>query len=109
MKKTRELRRAFLANLFVGLHVVWPILSFITGTIALLGIGIGWLESWSISESVYFAFVTGLTVGYGDLVPESLLARVLAIMIGICGILLTSTIAAVAVEALATSIQESNG
>jgi hypothetical protein len=108
MNKTRELRKAFLANLIVGLRVVWPILSLITVSIGVLGIIIGALEGWSMSESIYFAFVTGLTVGYGDLVPKSLLTRVLAILVGFCGILLTSLVAAVAVKALGATVQESN-
>lgn len=108
MNKTRELRKTFLANLIVGLRVVGPILSLITVSIGVLGIIIGVLEGWSISESIYFAFVTGLTVGYGDLVPKLLLTRVLAILVGFCGILLTSLVAAVAVKALGTTFHESN-
>ena len=53
-----------------------------------------------VSESIYFAFVSGLTIGYGDFAPKTLVARVLAIMIGICGVLLTGLVAAVAVKAL---------
>ncbi len=108
MNKTRELRKAFLANLLAGLRVVWPILSLITVSIGVLGIIIGLLEGWSMSESIYFAFVTGLTVGFGDLVPKLLLTRVLAILVGFCGILLTSLVAAVAVKALGATFQESN-
>jgi ion channel len=48
----------------------------------------------------YFAFVSGLTIGYGDLAPKSLLTRTLAVLIGICGVLVTALVAAVAVKAL---------
>ena len=54
-----------------------------------------------LQESVYFSFVTGLTIGYGDFAPKTLLGRVLAISIGVCGILVTALVAAVAVQALA--------
>ena len=54
-------------------------------------------------ESIYFSFVTGLTIGYGDLAPKTLLTRTLAVVIGACGILLTALIAAVAVKALTTA------
>jgi hypothetical protein len=34
-----------------------------------LGLLIGFVEGWS-GEAVYFSFVTGLTIGYGDIVPR---------------------------------------
>ena len=61
------------------------------------------LEGWTVPESIYFSFVTGLTIGYGDLAPKTLMTRTLAILIGACGILLTALIAAVAVKALAVA------
>jgi voltage-gated potassium channel len=36
--------------------------------------------------AVYFAFVTGLTIGYGDIVPRQALTRALAMAIGFGGI-----------------------
>ena len=47
-----------------------------------------------------FTFVTGLTIGYGDLVPLHVAARIAALLIGFIGILLTGLIAAVGVRAL---------
>jgi Na+-translocating ferredoxin:NAD+ oxidoreductase RnfE subunit len=94
------MRRKFVAGLHHGLRVVWPILSVLLGLIVVLGLVVGALEGWSPQESVYFAFVSGLTIGYGDLVPKSLLTRALAIAIGACGVLVTALIAAVAVKAL---------
>lgn len=94
------MRREFVAGLFVGLRVVWPVLSGLLVAIVGLGLLIGFIEGWSVSDSIYFAFVSGLTIGYGDLAPKTLVTRVLAIMIGICGVLLTGLVAAVAVKAL---------
>jgi hypothetical protein len=65
-----------------------------------LGIVIGILEDWSILEAIYFAFVSGLTIGYGDFAPTLPLARVLAIGIGLTGVLLVGLIVALAVRAL---------
>ena len=97
----RVLRRRFLAGLVKGLGVVWPILSGLLVLIVALGVAAGLVEGWSIQESVYFSFVSGLTIGYGDFAPKTLLGRVLAISIGVCGILVTALVAAVAVQALA--------
>jgi hypothetical protein len=96
----RALRRTFLGGLYTGLRVVWPVLSILLVLIAALGLVIGLLEGWSIQESIYFAFVSGLTIGYGDFAPKSLLTRALAIAIGGCGVLLTAVVAAIAVKAL---------
>ena len=94
------MRRDFAAGLLVGLRVVWPVLSALLGLIVALGVVIGLIEGWSLQESIYFAFVSGLTIGYGDLAPKTLLTRALAIFIGVCGVLLTALLAAVAVKAL---------
>ena len=94
------MRRNFAVGLLTGLRVVWPILSALLGAIVALGLIVGAVEGWSIHESIYFAFVSGLTIGYGDLAPKTLLARSLAILIGVCGVLLTALVAAVAVKAL---------
>ncbi len=97
---SRKLRRTFIAGLFTGLRVVWPILSGLLGLIVAAGLVVGLIEGWSVQDSIYFAFVSGLTIGYGDLAPESPLARVLAIFIGVCGVLVTALLAAIAVKAL---------
>ena len=96
----RVLRRRFGAGLFKGLQVVWPILSGLLVLIVSLGVAAGLVEGWSVQESVYFSFVSGLTIGYGDFAPKTLLGRMLAIGIGVCGILMTALVAAVAVQAL---------
>lgn len=89
-----------MTGLVTGLRVVWPILSVLLGLIVALGLAVGLLEGWSVAESIYFSFVTGLTIGYGDLAPKALLTRTLAVVIGACGILVTALVAAVAVKAL---------
>jgi Ion channel len=43
-----------------------------------LGLIVRLLEGWSTQESIYFAFVSRLTIGYGDLSPTSLLTCSLA-------------------------------
>jgi ion channel len=94
------MRSAFAKGLLFGLRAVWPVLSALLTAIVVLGFLAGLAEGWSISDSIYFAFVSGLTIGYGDLAPKTLVGRVLAIVIGICGVLLTGLVAAVAVRAL---------
>ena len=96
---SRTLRRNFVAGVFTGLRVVWPILSGLLALIVMLGLVIGWIEGWSVSDAIYFSFVSGLTIGYGDLAPTTLITRLLAILIGLCGVLFTGLVAAIAVKA----------
>jgi hypothetical protein len=94
------MRRKFVAGLLAGLRIVWPVLSALLLTIIALGVLIGVIEGWSVLDSIYFAFVSALTIGYGDLAPRTSLTRMLAILIGVCGILLTALVAAIGVKAL---------
>ena len=97
---SRTYRRQFVRGLFAGLRVVWPVLSALLILMVVLGLIIGELEGWKLGESIYFAFVSGLTIGYGDLAPKTGLARTLAICIGFCGVVMTGLVAAIAVKAL---------
>src|SRR5258708_1557549 len=95
-----QMRRIFFAALFRQLALVWPILSGVLLAMVGPGLLIGFLEGWRVTDALYFTFVTGLTIGYGDLTPHHAISRILAIVIGFAGILLTGLIAAVIVQAL---------
>ena len=97
---SRAMRGAFLTGLSQGLGVTWPILSGLLVFKAGMGAIVATLEGWSLWQGVYFAFVTGLTIGYGDLAPKQPLTQLLAIVIGFSGILLTGLVAALAVKAI---------
>jgi len=105
---TRALRRRFLRGLLTGLHIVWPILSAVLVLIVGLGIVVGLREGWSLQESIYFSFVTGLTIGYGDLAPKALVGRMFALLIGVCGVIVTGLIAAIAVRAITAVYEKSD-
>jgi hypothetical protein len=100
MRESAELRWRFIAALWTELRVVWPILSGLVGAQLVLGMLVGYFEGWRMSDAAYFTFVTGLTIGYGDLVPVHLATRLIALVIGFSGILLTGLVAAVGVRAL---------
>jgi len=100
------LRRRFLSGMLRGVRVVWPVLSILVALMIALGLIVGVREGWSVQESIYFAFISGLTIGYGDLVPKLLLTRALAIVIGLCGVLVTAILAAVAVKALTEATEK---
>ena len=101
-----RLRAVFFQHLLFSLQIIWPVLSGLIGMMIVLGFMVGLLERWGIMDGLYFAFVTGMTIGYGDLVPTRLASKVLALVIGLCGILLTGLVVAVAVRALGQVVAE---
>ena len=60
-------RRIFFRALLRGFRILWPAVSGVLTAIMGLGAIVGLLENWGIAQGVYFSFVTGLTIGYGDL------------------------------------------
>lgn len=95
-----QMRRIFFFALMRQVRIVWPILSGIILTMVTSGVIVGRMEDWQLGEALYFTFVTGLTIGYGDFVPHTFLTRLLTLVIGICGIVLAGLVVAVSVQAL---------
>jgi len=104
----KTVRRRFFVALGRAIHLTWPVLSTILAVQVALGLLIGFVEGWSVGDAMYFTFITGLTIGYGDIVPRQVLARVLAIGIGVSGLLLTGVIAAIAFHAMRTALSDSD-
>lgn len=83
-------------------HVLVGLLSMII----VGGVAVSYVEGLRIGDGVYFAFVTGLTIGYGDISAVTALGRVLSIAIGVIGMLLTGLTVAIATRALADAVKE---
>jgi len=43
----------------------------------------------SLGETFYFCAVTALTIGYGDVVPTTTLGRIITVLLGLLGVLMT--------------------
>ena len=104
--RSRQIRRNFFVELFRVIRLIWPVLSGVL--LAMIGPGllIGHIEGWRIIDALYFTFVTGLTIGYGDLTPRHVVSRLLAVVIGLAGIVMTGLVAAVSVEALRAAARD---
>ena len=83
--------------------ILWTVRIVILGLFSFIIIG-AWIisiaENISFGDSCYFAFVTGLTIGYGDIVPITITGRVVALFIGWIGIIYTGIMVAAAVISL---------
>jgi hypothetical protein len=66
----------FLADLFV----IAKNQQFLMYTIFILGIPIGWKEGWSIFQGFYWLTITGTTIGFGDLTPQSEFSKIYSIV-----------------------------
>lgn len=108
-RQFRQIRHRFQLALWEQLRVVWPIASGLVAFQLVLGTSVSFLQGWPLGDAFYFTFVTVLTIGYGDLVPKGFLARVIAMVIGFTGVLLTGLVAAVGVRALDLATDESVG
>jgi ion channel len=104
--RSSQIRRIFFGELFRVIRVVWPILSGVLFAMVGPGLLIGYIEGWHIDDALYFTFVTGLTIGYGDLTPRHVVSRLLAVVIGLAGIVLTGLVAAISVEALRAAARD---
>ena len=93
-------------NAFVGTFVTYAmyirevIFSLLT-LIVLAGYVFSQAEGIRPSNAIYFAFITALSVGYGDITPHTVIGKFVAVGIGLMGIFFVGITAAVANRALA--------
>lgn len=95
MEFTLEFFNIFFTDL---LHAA-PLLAFLLALIIVFGFIIGRIEGWSLSDSLYHAFINATTVGYGDFRPTDKRAKLLAVMLAIIGLVFTGMVVAVALHA----------
>ena len=101
-----EFSMTFLHMLWLGLSSITPILLLLGLSIIVLGLLVGRLESWRRFDALYWAFITALTVGYGDIRPTKKLARLLSTLIALIGIMFTGIVVAVTVEATSVAFNK---
>ena len=90
----------FFHYVFKIIKFIWPIFSSLLLLIMALGLVIGMREGWTIGDSLYFSFITGFTIGYGDITPHYPLTKILAVILAAVGFLFTGILVGIAVEAL---------
>jgi voltage-gated potassium channel len=75
-----------------------PVLGFLLMAIGSIGVIIGRIEGWTVSEGLYHAFINATTVGYGDFRPSETKARALAVVLAFVGLVFTGMIVAIAIH-----------
>lgn len=90
---------AFLRVFLNDLVYASPVLLSLLALICVFGVIIGKIEGWSMSDSLYHAFINATTVGYGDFRPAKGRAKFLAVVLAFIGLIFTGMVVAVALHA----------
>ena len=80
----------------------------LVGLLVLLSLGgvtFSYLEDIPLGRAIYFAFITGLSIGYGDITPKTGMGCVVSIGIGMIGMIFIGMTVAIATRALADTIR----
>jgi hypothetical protein len=95
---------------FEFLRIIWHVRSINLALFALIAINswaISYVEKLPFGDALYFAFITGLTIGYGDIVVKTPVGRILAVLIGFIGILFSGLVVAAALRAVGEVLKKS--
>jgi voltage-gated potassium channel len=63
------------------------------------------VEEISVGNSVYYAFISALTIGYGDITPKTDVGKIIAVILGMVGIVLMGIAVAASVKSLEVASQ----
>ena len=86
--------------------VVREVLGCLVILIFLDGVLFSLVEGKDIGSSIYFAFITGLTIGYGDITPVTTLGRIVAVFTGLCGTIFVGLVVAINTRALRQTVKQ---
>jgi voltage-gated potassium channel len=92
------------------LRICWHARGVFLALLTLLLAGavtIAGVENMPLGEAVYFSFITGLTVGYGDIVPNTTIGRIVSVALAFIGIVFSGLVVAIVVRATRNSWEES--
>lgn len=101
-----EFALLFFSLLVDTLWLGFPFFCSFILAITFLGLWVGKLEGWTRFDSVYWAFITALTVGYGDFRPSTRGSKALALLTAIIGIMFTGVLVAMTVAVASEAFKQ---
>ena len=101
----RTIFRGFVGNVVTATLVVREVLGCLIVLIILHGVLFSLFEGKDIGSSMYFAFITGFTIGYGDIAPVTTLGRIVAVFTGFWGTVFVGVVVAINTRALRETVK----
>jgi hypothetical protein len=80
------------------------VLLFLITLIVISAAAISQIEDLPFGEALYFSFITGLTIGYGDIVVKTPFARLIAVLLGFIGMITSGIMVAASIRAVEKSL-----
>ena len=96
----------YLQLFYLYVKQAFPLLAFSILLITLLGGIVGMRESWGRFDSIYWAFITATTVGYGDIRPLKSVSKALSVLIALIGMIFTGLLVALAINAATITLTD---
>jgi len=94
------------------IHAHWQLVAELAGLFLVLGVVvvlagalIARFDKISVSDGIYFACITALTVGFGDLVPKTGASKIITVVLAILGLIVFGIVVAVSVHALDMALE----
>jgi voltage-gated potassium channel len=100
--------RIFIRFSYHFFSILWHFRAVFLSLIALMvGIAaaIRYFENMPFDDALYLSFITGLTIGYGDIVVKTPFGRIMAVLLGFIGIIFTGMMVAAAIRAVGESME----
>jgi len=82
------------------------VLLFLITLVVISAAVISHVEDLPFGEALYFSFITGLTIGYGDIVVKTPFARLVAVLLGLIGMITSGIMVAASIRAVERSLEE---
>jgi voltage-gated potassium channel len=98
--------QAFIKSFFQLLGLTSPVWGTILVVIAGLALAFAIVEKIKIFDALYYACISAMTIGYGDITPHTRMGKILSVLIGLFGIVATGIIVADALQAVNITYEE---